>query len=170
MATETIPIPKGATIDDQPAQQAGTVPIPQGATVDSPDQPGEVTNDVGRKVVVPKEGESFADTMKRGAAAGKKLTQQDIDAEMATAPEKTAQTLGAAAAIGVAGPAMLAAPGEAVNAIKAIPGATEAILQHLEEHAADYASKYPSLIALAGKLGIPTTIGGVLLYLAKHSK
>ena len=35
---------------------------------------GEVTNDVGNTVIVPKDGESFADTMKRAAAQGQKTT------------------------------------------------------------------------------------------------
>ena len=39
---------------------------------------------------------------------------------MSTAPTKVAQTLGAAAGIGVAGPALLALPGEASFALKHI--------------------------------------------------
>jgi hypothetical protein len=126
-------------------------------------------------VIVPKEGESYEDTVKRAVARGKQnpdALRADIAKESTASnlASKSAETLGAAAGIGVAGPALLAAPGEAVSAIKAIPGATEAILQHLETHAAEYMSKYPSLISLAAKLGIPTTVGGVLLYLAKDRK
>lgn len=103
------------------------------------DEPGQVTNDVGQQVVVPKDGESFADTLKRGAALGKARqkagTQQAaIDAEMATAPKKAAQTLGAAATIGAVGPALLAAPGELADiAIKHLAGN---VLPGLETQAA----------------------------------
>ena len=55
---------------------------------------GEVTNDVGNTVIVPKDGESFADTMKRAAAYGKTVTQDQINKEMASAPGKVATTLG----------------------------------------------------------------------------
>jgi hypothetical protein len=168
----TVPIPQGATID--PVQASGTVPIPAGATVDSPDQPGQLTNDVGNTVVVPKDGENFSDTVKRAVSRQNALSPQqkqtEIDREAATIPAKTAQTLAGAAAIGVAGPAALAAPGEVVSAIRAMPGATEAVLQHLEEHAAATAKAYPNLVSLAGKLGIPTGIGALLVYLAKQSK
>lgn len=140
----------------------------------APDQSGQVTNDVGNVVTVPKPGEDSSDTIKRAIVYQKSLTPQQRDEaiakETATMPAKAAETLGAAAGIGVAGPALLAAPGEGVAAIKAIPGATEAILQHLEENAAEYAAKYPHLLALAGKLGIPTTVGGLILYLAKDKK
>lgn len=141
----------------------------------APDQSGQVLNDVGATVVVPKDGESYADTVQRAITRAKQnpdAVSADIakEATASNLASKSAETLGAAAGIGVAGPAILAAPGEGVAAIKAIPGATEAILQHLEENAAEYAAKYPHLLALAGKLGIPTTVGGLILYLAKDKK
>jgi hypothetical protein len=76
---------------------------------------GQVRNDVGNTVIVPREGESFADTMQRAAAYGRTVTPQQINAEMATAPKKVAQTLVAAPAIGAAGTAALAGAGEAGN-------------------------------------------------------
>jgi hypothetical protein len=81
---------------------------PEQAQADS----GQFTNDVGNTVIVPKEGESFSDTMQRAVAQGKATTQDQINAELQTAPKKAAQTLAAAAGIGVGGTAALAAPGE----------------------------------------------------------
>ena len=57
-----------------------------------PRQTGEITNDVGQKVIVPKDGESFSDTMKRAVAYHKSLTpeqqQAALDAEAKTIPAK----------------------------------------------------------------------------------
>jgi len=89
-----------------------------------PNQSGEITNDVGQKVIVPKDGESFSDTLKRAVAYHNSLTpaqqQAAIDKEVATMPKKTAQTLGAAATIGAVGPALLAAPGEIAEALPSV--------------------------------------------------
>ena len=89
-----------------------------------PNQSGEITNDVGNKVIVPKDGESFSDTLKRAVAYHNSLTpaqqQAAIDKEVATMPQKTAQTLGAAATIGAVGPALLAAPGEIAEALPSV--------------------------------------------------
>src|SRR5215467_4945886 len=71
-------------------------------------QSGETTNDLGNTVIVPKEGESFADTMKRAAAHGKTVTQKQINKEMAAAPGKVATVLAAAPTIGFGGTAALA--------------------------------------------------------------
>lgn len=107
----SVAIPQGATL--QPLQ-ASSVPIPQGATLQALVGPGEQTNDVGNKVIVPRDGESFADTMKRAAAYGKTVSPEQINAEMATAPTKVAQTLGAAPLIGAVGAAGLAGAGQLV--------------------------------------------------------
>src|SRR5262249_23025556 len=40
---------------------------------------GQQTNDVGNTVIVPKDGESFADTMRRAAAHGGTVQQSDIE-------------------------------------------------------------------------------------------
>ncbi len=93
-------------------------------TVDDPRKTGEMVNDVGNKVIVPKDGESFADTMKRAVAYHNSLTpeqrQAAINKEVATMPRKTAETLGAAATIGAVGPAVLAIPGEVAEALPSV--------------------------------------------------
>jgi hypothetical protein len=103
------------TGDDQAAAQNGE---------NDPQKTGEITNDVGNTVIVPKDGESFADTMKRATTRWKSLKpeqqQSAIDKETATMPKKTAETLGAAATIGVLGPATLAIPGEIAEAVPSV--------------------------------------------------
>lgn len=135
-----MPLPSGGSIGDLTGKQQpfpsdqirkgaplppnGEVKTLQDMEPTSPDEQakklGYYVNDVGNKVIVPMEGESFQDTMKRGAQHGRLLVdhegnltaegERETNAEMATAPEKAAETMGAAATIGVAGPAMLAAP------------------------------------------------------------
>jgi hypothetical protein len=128
------PAPTAATDYDTLAAKFGAVDQPTAS-----DQSGQIQNDVGNTVIVPKNAgtsaeESFSDTLARGVALGKQRkaagTQQSaIDAEMATVPKKTAQTLGAAAAVGVAGPAALAGAGEATAAglAKILPHTIEGI-------------------------------------------
>jgi len=99
-----------AAADQQSAEQA--------STPNDPRQSGEIVNDVGNRVIVPKDGESFADTMKRAAAYGKTVTQHDVNKEVGTMPGKAATVLAAAPVIGAAGTAALAAPGEAVQVAK----------------------------------------------------
>lgn len=168
-------LPEGYSVE-QPSQQQTASSLPAGYTLEQPSaQSGVDISDTGGTITVPKDGESFADTVKRATDRAKQnpaQLQADI-AKETTAKNlatKTAESLGGAAIAGTVGPALLAAPGEVVGALKAIPGATEAVLQHLEEHAASYAKAYPNLISLAGKLGIPTGIGALLVYLAKQSK
>jgi hypothetical protein len=79
-------------------------------------QAGQVTNDVGNTVIVPKDGESFADTMARAVKQSQSTTQDQINRELATAPKKAAQVLAAAPAIGAGGVTALAAPGEMYGA------------------------------------------------------
>jgi hypothetical protein len=93
----------------QPINQA------QGVTLDfskaQPINAGEQINDVGNRVIVPKEGESFGDTMKRAAAYGKTVTPSQINAETASAPGKVATTSLAALGGGFAMPAAEAGVG-----------------------------------------------------------
>jgi hypothetical protein len=100
----------------------------------SPQQTGEIVNDVGNKVIVPKDGEPFADTMRRAVQYHNSLTpeqrQAALDKEVSTIPKKTAQTLGAAATIGAVGPAVMALPGEALEATGA---AKNFVLKQLAE-------------------------------------
>jgi hypothetical protein len=96
----------------------------QSQTTNDPRKSGEIINDVGQKVIVPKDGESFSDTLKRAVAYHNSLTpeqrQAALDAETRTMPKKVTQTLGAAATIGTVGPAVLAAPGEIAEAVPAV--------------------------------------------------
>jgi hypothetical protein len=75
----------------------------------SSETPGQVTNDVGEQIIVPKDGESYQDTIRRAIARGKTVQQSDIDKEMATAPRKVAAVLTAAPVVGAAGAAGIAA-------------------------------------------------------------
>ena len=93
---------------------------------DSTGGAGEQKNDVGNTVIVPKTDEDFADTVKRAAAQGKKTTQAQIDAEVATMPAKAAETVAAAPVIGAAGTAALASPSMAPDAIKAVKAMAQA--------------------------------------------
>src|ERR1700693_4500548 len=94
---------------------------------------GQITNDVGNTVIVPKEGESFSDTMARAAAYGKTVTPQQINVELATAPKKAATVLAAAPAIGAGGTAALAIPGEAVASGERLLQMTGSQLQRFAE-------------------------------------
>ena len=101
-------------------------------------QTGEITNDVGQKVIVPKDGESFQDTMRRAVQYHQSLTPEQqkaaINAETATIPKKAAQTIAAAPAIGFGGTAALAAPGEVINVAKMSPEALKAIQEMAKDH------------------------------------
>jgi hypothetical protein len=101
----------------QPQPGANLSPIEQlmGQPAQQADTPGQQTNDVGNTVIVPKDGESFSDTMKRAAAQGQQTTPDQINREIATMPGKVATTLAAAPAIGAAGTAALAIPGEVAD-------------------------------------------------------
>ena len=123
-----------------PASSSGLSPLEQLAQSQPPSgsqsvqDTGEVTNDVGNKVIVPKPGESFADTMARARAYGATVTQDQIDKEMATAPKKVATVVAAAPAIGFGGEAALAAPGALYDlAVKHLAGS---VLPGMEEEAA----------------------------------
>jgi hypothetical protein len=99
----------------QPTQQSDVDPLDALSHMKPQAQAtGEIANDIGKTVIVPKGGESFADTMERAAAHGKSVTQEDINDEMATAPKKAAQVLGGAVAAGAGGLAALAGTGEAI--------------------------------------------------------
>jgi hypothetical protein len=89
-------------------------------------QTGQQVNDVGNTVIVPKDGEDFADTMKRAAAQGKKTTPEQINKEVATMPGKAATVLAAAPVIG-AGSVSAAMLPETLGVAK------NAILKHLAE-------------------------------------
>jgi hypothetical protein len=120
----------GASTAAQPTQsdpfaEFGGVKVePDTKETTDPRKTGEIINDVGQKVIVPKDGESFSDTVKRAVAYHKSLTpeqqQAALDAEAKTAPKKAIQTLGAAATIGAVGPAVMALPGEIAEAVPSV--------------------------------------------------
>lgn len=132
---------------------------------------GQVTNDVGQQVIVPKDGESFHDTIQRAVALGKQRIkdgsqQAAIDAEAKTIPGKTAETLAGASAAGVLGPAALAIPGEigefavrhlAKNVLPDLetfaPEAAKKSVMEMLPHALEFTKKAAELGISAGGLG-----------------
>jgi hypothetical protein len=120
----TEPTAQSTQLADPFAKYGGTAVSEDKPVETDPRKTGEIVNDVGQKVIVPKDGESFADTMKRAVAYHKSLTpeqqQAALDAEAKTAPTKVLQTLGAAATIGAVGPAVMALPGEVAEAIPSV--------------------------------------------------
>jgi hypothetical protein len=122
---------------------------------------GQVTNDVGQQVVTPQPGESFTDTVNRAKALQKQreaagTQQQALNAESATIPAKTAQTLGAAATIGGVGPAILAAPGEIAGLAPEAVSAAKALVQ-----------AHPVAAKALGKMLVAGAMGGDLGHSAK---
>jgi hypothetical protein len=112
---------------------------PLGEPSTSAQNEGEQINEVGNRVIVPKDGESFSDTMKRAADYGKTVTPKQIDAEMQTAPKKAAQVLVAAPLIGAGIPAAEAGLAE-------IPGAGKVILDRKcqSKHTGDRLNPQPA--------------------------
>lgn len=88
-----------------------------------PSVTGEITNDVGNKVIVPKDGEEFGDTLARAVSHYRSMSPQErTDAyrkELATAPAKAGETLAAAPLLGFGGGAGLASPLELHSAMTA---------------------------------------------------
>ena len=115
---------------------------------------GELRNDVGNKVIVPREGESFIDTMKRAANYGKTVTPQQINAELRTAPAKAATVLGAAPVIGAAGAAGIAGAAESPT-----------VLNKMKDLVIEEIKRNP--IKTLSELGVA---GGVLKYLFQATK
>jgi hypothetical protein len=109
--TQPTPSPQQSASTPQPKDDQWTVT----GISDVPVKGGEQTNDVGNKVIVPAQGESFDDTMKRAVAYGKTVTQDQLNREEKTMPAKAATVLTAAPIIGTAG----AAGGAAVNEVAA---------------------------------------------------
>ena len=122
----TAPTASTGNLDyDALARQAGAVEV---GLLNStrPVIEGEQTNDVGNTVIVPKDGENFADTMRRAAAQGQRTTPEQIQAEEKTMPGKAATVLAAAPAIGATGVSAAMLP-ETIGAAKNV------ILKHLAE-------------------------------------
>lgn len=177
-------LPDGYSLEQPAQQQAATSlsSLPAGYSIESsPDQSGEATNDVGATVIVPKDGESYADTVQRAIARAKQnpdAVQADIakEATPKNLATKSAETLGAAAGIGVMGPATLAAVGEAgaaasdyaLKVIGSLP--KEGAVSWLEQHGSGLlgmAARHPEVMKLAARLGIDAAtllLGGKALH------
>jgi hypothetical protein len=71
-----------------------------------------------------------------------------------------------------AGEAALATGGAIAGgaAIRALPGVGEALLTHAEEQAGQWAAKYPHLVALGAKIGIPTGATALLGWMIHQTK
>jgi hypothetical protein len=81
---------------------------------------GETTNPVtGSKIIVPKEGESFLDTMKRAAQHGKTVSDAEVQASARQGLKDAPLVAAAAPAIGFGGAAALGAAGSTPQATKA---------------------------------------------------
>ena len=154
----SVPIPADAT--DQPEQK--TVPIPS----DASDVQGQMTNDVGNPVVVPLPGESFENTMKRARDRFQSLSSEEQQQEIAreTRPKdlaiKTGAALGGAATAGIAGPALLAIPGEAASAAltRLLPALTRGVVA-----VGDWAEANPTAAKMILE-GIKLTTYGSILF------
>lgn len=107
----------GVTLDFSKAQPLYPTAPP---TNEDASTTGQMTDEAGKTVIVPKEGESFDETMSRAVEQGKKTTPQDIQDEMKGMPGKVAETMAAAPAIGFGGTAAIAGAGEVGNAVKAV--------------------------------------------------
>jgi hypothetical protein len=67
-------------------------------------------HDDGSFTLTPKDGESFADTMKRAAQAGQGVSQQQVDSQTTKGISEAPHVMAAALGIGAGGAAALAAP------------------------------------------------------------
>jgi hypothetical protein len=90
---------------------AGSFQVRKGGPVIQPGQ-GVQTADTGQRVVTPLPGESFADTMNRGAAMGRTTTPQEIQQATSTAAREAPLALAAGPAIAAAQLAIPTAAGE----------------------------------------------------------
>lgn len=109
-----------AVVKEEDAPKATPTPNPWAVKSESDAPPAETgysINPVGNKVIVPKEGESFADTMKRAVEAGKHNTPETIEKQKSLIPGDVASVLLAAPAIGFAGAGALAGGGEALGSL-----------------------------------------------------
>lgn len=147
----TPPLPAGYQLI--PAAQAAPPPLPAGYRMIPEAGPGEQINDVGNKVIVPAEGESFDQTMQRAAAYGKTVTPGQINAELRTAPVKATETLAAAPLLGAAGAASLAGTGEL---LLRSPQIAKNIAEHVKQPGTILKMPYGRAVEyyLLGKLGV----------------
>lgn len=69
-----------------------------------------------------------------------------------------------------AGIAAGAVAGAAPFAFEALPGAAEAVLSHAEEQTAAWAAKYPHLVAIGAKLGVPAATAALFGWMMHSAK
>ncbi len=100
------------TPDPQPQQSGSGSALEALINTPDPAETGITKNDDGSFVITPKDGESFSDTMKRAAAAGKNVTPQTIQSQAQKGVKLAPTVLAAAPVAGALGTAALAAPGE----------------------------------------------------------
>jgi hypothetical protein len=122
-------------------------------------QAGASFNDVGNPVITPAANESFADTMRRGAAYGKTVTPAMRAAEMKAAPGKVATVLALAPTMGAAGAGALA--GADAGLYQAAKGAGYGL------EAAKAAASSPLGKAILSRVGGSLTIVGAWKLLKK---
>ena len=122
--------PTQSTPSDPFAEFGGVKVEPDTKATTDPRQTGEITNDVGLKVIVPKDGESFSDTMKRAVAYHKSLTpeqqQAALDAEAKTMPAKALEA-------GIGGPLAAAGTYAAGAMLPVASAALPSVLMHTTE-------------------------------------
>jgi hypothetical protein len=157
--------PLNSELQESQQRQAATVAAsPNGNPFDEPlasekadatltHPSGEITNDVGNTVIVPKDGESFSDTMKRAAAQGQKTTPDQINREVATMPGKTAETLGAAATIGAGGAALIGTAGSPSALGATESGLLDNVGEPVVKAAVDHLANLTKIVQAAKNLG-----------------
>jgi hypothetical protein len=114
IAAVSLDFSKAQPIDSGPSAPGAYQTRPGGPIQNVYDTTGQQTNYAGLQDIVPKEGESFSDTMKRGIQYGKTVTpdqvqqQSQADLKLAPAVVAAAPAIGAGGAAAIAGPATLA--------------------------------------------------------------
>lgn len=109
---------------------------------------GTLVNGDGSFTVHPLDGESFADTMKRAANAGKAVTPEVIQSQTKKGLKEAPAVLAAAPVMGAAGTAGLAGAGEA---ILGSPAAYEALKEMVKAH--PVAAKALAKFLIGGAMG-----------------
>jgi len=124
----------------QDAMKAGAavIPIDPAQMAGNRVAPGESRDDIGNRIIVPKQGESFEDTMNRAADYGKTVTPAQIAAQAKQGFRDDAGLLAAAPILGAGGAAALAGSAEAapILANLAKSPAGKFILEHAGKGAA----------------------------------
>lgn len=129
--------------------------------------PGEQIGYSGLKDIVPKEGEAFADTMKRAIAYGKTLTKADLDKQTHADLKVAPAVLAAAPVMGAAGAGALTAGGEIAGRALAPTVARSTVGTGIldaagNEFMRDVTTYGPSLVQQFGTKAMPWLINGAI--------